>query len=64
MQHRIFCPFMRNRHVVDIVRDLPLLLSLSFSAHTAEREGRALGWVGLTVYTGDRVDAISSSVRR
>lgn len=24
VQHRIFCSFMRNRHVVDIVRDLPL----------------------------------------
>lgn len=67
IQHRIFCPFMRNRHVVDIVRDLPLQLSLSLSlspVHNLKKELGVLGWVGLTVYTGDRVDAIPSFVRR
>lgn len=44
---------------------LPLSPSLFRSpVHNLKKELGVLGWVGLTVYTGDRVDAIPSFVRR
>lgn len=55
---------MRNRHVVDIVRDLPLSLSIAPQRGRGgtEREDRVLGWVNGV--PRDHVGAISSFVSR